>query len=63
MKIIGLNDDTHAFLSITVRHDVARCMDSAFLAKLVAEHRSNDDEAFDAAGELTSGLVGKAFRL
>ena len=32
---VGFNDDTRAFLSIPARHDVARRMDCAFLARLV----------------------------
>ena len=35
---VGFNDDTRAFLSIPARHDVARRVDCAFLARLVAEH-------------------------
>ncbi len=34
---IGFNDDTRAFMSIPARHDVARRVDCAALAKLVAE--------------------------
>ncbi len=36
---VGFNDDTRAFLSIPARHDVARRVDCAFLASLVAEHQ------------------------
>ncbi|TGR80680.1 glucuronate isomerase, partial [Mesorhizobium sp. M2D.F.Ca.ET.223.01.1.1] len=36
---VGFNDDTRAFPSIPARHDVARRVDCAFLARLVAEHR------------------------
>lgn len=60
---VGFNDDTRAFLSIPARHDVARRMDSAFLAKLVAEHRLDEDEAFDLAQELTNDLVRRAYKL
>ncbi len=60
---VGFNDDTRAFLSIPARHDVARRVDAAFLAKLVLEHRLNEDEAFDVAFQLTNGLVRKAYRL
>jgi glucuronate isomerase len=59
----GFNDDTRAFLSIPARHDVARRIDCAFLARLVAEHRLDEDEAFEVAHELTYGLVKKAYRL
>ncbi len=60
---VGFNDDTRAFLSIPARHDVARRMDCSFLARLVAEHRLDMDEAFDLARELTCGLVRQAYRL
>jgi len=60
---VGFNDDTRAFLSIPARHDVARRIDSAFLARLVAEHRLDEDEAFDLAEELAYRLVKKAYRL
>jgi glucuronate isomerase len=60
---VGFNDDTRAFLSIPARHDVARRIDCAFLGRLVAEHRLDEDEAFEVAHELTYGLVKKAYRL
>ncbi len=60
---VGFNDDTRAFLSIPARHDVARRMDAAFLAKLVVEHRIDEDEAFDLAVELTDKLVRSAYKL
>jgi glucuronate isomerase len=60
---VGFNDDTRAFLSIPARHDVARRVDSAFLARLVAEHRLDEDEALELAHELTYGLVKKAYKL
>ena len=49
---VGFNDDTRAFLSIPARHDMARRMDCAFLAKLVAEHRLEEDEALEVAQDL-----------
>jgi glucuronate isomerase len=60
---VGFNDDTRAFLSIPARHDVARRIDCAFLARLVAEHRLAEDEAFEVAHDLTYRLVKKAYRL
>ena len=60
---VGFNDDTRAFLSIPSRHDVARRIDCAFLGKLVAEHRLDEDEAFDVVQDLTVNLVKKAYRL
>lgn len=60
---VGFNDDTRAFLSIPARHDVARRMDSAFLARLVAEHQLDGAEAHDIARALTYDLVKQAYRL
>jgi glucuronate isomerase len=60
---VGFNDDTRAFLSIPARHDMARRMDCAFLAKLVAEHRLDEDEALEVAQDLAYRLVKKAYRL
>ncbi len=60
---VGFNDDTRAFLSVPARHDVARRMDCAFLAKLVVEHRLDEDEAFELAQDLTYKLVRKAYKL
>ncbi|WP_322964409.1 glucuronate isomerase [Sphingomonas fuzhouensis] len=60
---VGFNDDTRAFLSIPARHDVARRIDCGFLARLVAEHRLEEDEAVALAHALTNGLVRTAYRL
>jgi glucuronate isomerase len=60
---VGFTDDTRAFLSIPARHDVARRIDCAFLARLVSEHRLDDDEAFEVAYDLSYGLAKKAYRL
>ena len=60
---VGFNDDTRAFLSIPARHDVARRMDCAFLAQLVAEHRMEDWEAAEVARDLAYNLAKKAYKL
>ena len=60
---VGFNDDTRAFLSIPARHDVARRVDASFLARLVAEHRLREAEAFEVMTDLTDRLVRKAYRL
>lgn len=60
---VGFNDDTRAFLSIPARHDVARRVDCAFLARLVAEHRLGEDEAHELALDLTYRLAKQAYRL
>ncbi|WP_319531202.1 glucuronate isomerase [uncultured Cohaesibacter sp.] len=60
---VGFNDDTRAFCSIPARHDVARRVDSAFLATLVATGRLVEDEAFEVAQDLTYRLAKQAYRL
>jgi glucuronate isomerase len=60
---VGFNDDTRAFLSIPARHDVARRVDCTFLARLVAEHRLAEDEAFEVAHDLAYRLAKEAYRL
>src|SRR5262245_22452213 len=60
---VGFNDDTRAFLSIPARHDVARRMDCAHLARLVAEHRLEEDEAAEVARALAYDLVKRAYKL
>jgi glucuronate isomerase len=59
----GFNDDTRAFLSIPGRHDLARRMDAAYLATLVADHRLEEDEALEVARDLTGPLVRRAYKL
>jgi glucuronate isomerase len=60
---VGFNDDTRAFLSIPARHDLARRMDCAYLAELVATHRLEEDEAADVAVDLAYRLPKAAYRL
>lgn len=60
---VGFNDDTRAFLSIPARHDVARRLDAASLARMVAEHVLDEDEATELAEDLTVGLARKAYKL
>ncbi|MEI4505239.1 glucuronate isomerase [Sphingopyxis sp. CCNWLW253] len=60
---VGFNDDTRAFLSIPARHDVARRMDCAWLAQLVAEHRLPEDEAHEVARALAYDLAKAAYKL
>lgn len=60
---VGFNDDTRAFLSIPARHDVARRVDCAFLGRLVAAHRLDEDEAHEVAHALTYRLVKEAYKL
>jgi glucuronate isomerase len=60
---VGFNDDTRAFMSIPARHDVARRVDSAFLARLVCEHRLEEDEALAVAADLAYHLPKRAYKL
>ncbi len=60
---VGFNDDTRAFLSIPARHDVARRIDCGFLARLVSEHRLDEDEAAEVAVDLAYNLPKRAYKL
>ena len=60
---VGFNDDTRAFPSIPARHDVARRVDCAFLAKWVADHRIDEDEAGELAIDLAYNLAKQAYKL
>lgn len=60
---VGFNDDTRAFCSIPARHDVARRVDAAFLANLVATGRLAEDEAFEVMQDLAHRLARQAYRL
>ncbi|MBQ0990256.1 glucuronate isomerase [Micromonospora sp. H61] len=57
----GFVDDTRAFCSIPVRHDVARRVDAGFLARLVAEHRLPMDEAAETIVDLAYRLPKRVF--
>ncbi|MBI1379228.1 MAG: glucuronate isomerase [Frankiales bacterium] len=59
----GFVDDTRAFCSIPARHDMARRLDSGFLAGLVAEHRITEDDAMLAAVDLVTGRPREVFVL
>jgi len=60
---VGFNDDTRAYLSIPARHDMARRCDCSFLARLVVEHRLDEDEAHALAHDLAYRLAREAYRL
>lgn len=60
---VGFNDDTRAFCSIPARHDVARRVDCAYLATLVATGRLDEDEAPVVAHDLAYRLAKEAYRL
>jgi glucuronate isomerase len=60
---VGFNDDTRALCSIPARHDVARRVDSGWLADMIVTHRLDEDEAFEIAKLLAHDLAMKAYRL
>ena len=60
---VGFNDDTRAFCSISARHDVARRVDCAYLAQLVATGRLGHEDAHKVAADLAYHLAKKAYRL
>jgi len=59
----GFVDDTRAFLSIPARHDMARRVDAAFLARLVGEGRLDEESAARVAHELVDTIPRTAWRL
>ncbi|WP_157014400.1 glucuronate isomerase [Mesorhizobium xinjiangense] len=60
---VGFNDDTRAFPSIPARHDVARRVDCAFLAELVASGQLREEEAGELAHDLAYRLARRAYRI
>jgi glucuronate isomerase len=60
---VGFNDDTRAFCSIPARHDMARRVDCAYLATLVATGRLAEDEAPELARDLAYRLAKETYRL
>lgn len=62
-KSSGFIDDTRAFLSIPARHDTARRVDSAVLARLVAEERISLARAERIADDLVGAIPRKVFKL
>ena len=59
----GFIDDTRAFCSIPARHDMSRRIDAGFLARLVAEHRLDEDEAHESALDLVTTRPREVFKL
>ncbi|GAA3391699.1 glucuronate isomerase [Cryptosporangium minutisporangium] len=58
----GFVDDTRAFASIPARHDLARRIDAGYLARVVAEHRLDEEEAAETAVDLAYHLPRTAYR-
>lgn len=59
----GFIDDTRAFLSIPARHDMARRLDAAFLARLVGEGRIDAPSAERILVDLVDAQPRKVFKL
>lgn len=59
----GFIDDTRAFLSIPTRHEMARRVDSAFLAELVVQKRITLAQAESIAVDLVTSIPKRAFKL
>ena len=59
----GFIDDTRAFLSIPARHDMARRVDCAYLARLVCESRITLAQAEEIALDLVVSVPKRAFNL
>jgi glucuronate isomerase len=57
----GFVDDTRAFASIPARHDLARRIDAGALARLVTEHRLDEDEATETAADLAYRIPKESY--
>ncbi|MBN2600541.1 MAG: glucuronate isomerase, partial [Candidatus Marinimicrobia bacterium] len=60
-NLVGFIDDTRAFPSIPARHDLARRIDSNFLAGLIARHIIDIQEAQIMNHALAYGLSKKMY--
>ncbi len=60
---VGFIDDTRAFCSVPVRHDVARRFDAGYLAKEVSRHRISKSEALELAANVAYNLSKDFFNL
>jgi len=60
---VGFIDDTRAFASIPVRHDVARRFDAAYLANEVNRHRLSKSDALEVGKDIAYNLSKEYFKL
>jgi glucuronate isomerase len=60
---VGFNDDTRAFLSIPVRHDLWRRVACDWLASLLIRHIIDEEDAYQMARALAYDLAKSAYRL
>lgn len=63
LNTVGFIDDTRAFLSIPVRHDVARRCEAGYLADLVLNHRVSENDARFLADQIAYHLSKDFFNL
>jgi len=59
----GFVDDSRSLCSIPARHDMSRRVDSGYLARLVAEHRLDEDEAAEVLLDLVTATPRRVFKL
>jgi glucuronate isomerase len=59
----GFVDDTRAFCSIPVRHNVARRVEASYLARMVAEHRISLERASEIIVDVIDGAPRRVFKL
>jgi glucuronate isomerase len=57
----GFVDDTRAFASIPARHDLARRVDSGYLAQLVANGQLSTEEALETAVDLSTTIPRETY--
>jgi glucuronate isomerase len=62
-NLAGFNDDTRAFASIPVRHDMWRRVVCDWLAGKVTRHLLEEDEASEAAADLSYRQARRVYRL
>ena len=63
LNTVGFIDDTRAFASIPVRHDVARRFDAAYLANEVSRHRLSKSDALEVGADIAYNLSKEYFKL
>jgi glucuronate isomerase len=59
----GFVDDSRSLCSIPARHDMSRRVDSGYLARLVAEHRLDEDDAAAVLTDIVTASPRRAFKL
>jgi glucuronate isomerase len=59
----GFVDDTRAYCSIPARHDMSRRIDTGILARMVAEHQLDEEEALQTATQLVVDQPRRVFKL